>query len=453
MAPAKVTDKAVAKQLADVVRQIYNSPNRDQLTVNYARQTAEDELGLEDGFLKEGGWKAKSKQIIVDTLSELEAADTEPSQQAAPTPKKAKAAPEQRGGEKKSPKTAPTPSDAESEISEVEDAPERPVKKRKMAKGPNKKSKVVSDDEENVSDGSEGQIDHGSPKPAAKRQTKKPTDTESELSDAPESTASKDDTSKPVDDDESELSEVIDEPPTRKQKPKTKAAPKSEPTPPATKANDSNPAEDDSSSELSSVIDEPPPPKRKRKSAKDTATSKPTTGRATKSSTTATADSPDEAQIKLLQSQLSKCGVRKVWAFEFKRSGADTPKAKIKQLKEMLVEVGMTGRFSEGKAKEIKEMRELQADLQDVMQGEKSWGVGGRGRRATRRAVAPATTGKGRGKQEVDSEGSGEEEEAEAGGEQSEESDEEAGKHAVRGKGPARRRADLAFLGDESESE
>ncbi len=68
MPPTQPTDKAIAKQLADVVRQIYNSPKRDDLTVNHARQVAETKLKLDDGFLKEGDWKAKSKQIIVDTL-------------------------------------------------------------------------------------------------------------------------------------------------------------------------------------------------------------------------------------------------------------------------------------------------------------------------------------------------------------------------------------------------
>ncbi len=68
MAPAKATDKAIAKTLAEVVREIYNDPEGEELTVNYARQTAEEKLKLEAGFLKEGAWKAKSKDIIRDTL-------------------------------------------------------------------------------------------------------------------------------------------------------------------------------------------------------------------------------------------------------------------------------------------------------------------------------------------------------------------------------------------------
>ena len=68
MGPTKATDSAIAEELAGVVRQIYNGPNRDELTVNLAREAAEKTLKLGDGFLKAGDWKAKSKQIIVETL-------------------------------------------------------------------------------------------------------------------------------------------------------------------------------------------------------------------------------------------------------------------------------------------------------------------------------------------------------------------------------------------------
>ncbi|KAK4119123.1 hypothetical protein N657DRAFT_650543 [Parathielavia appendiculata] len=453
MAP---TDKAIAKALADVVRKVYNGPNRDQLTVNYARQTTEDSLKLADGFLKEGDWKLRSKEIIFDTLKELEAGDTEPSQQAAPTSKSmAKAAPKQH---KKRVKKAPAPSDAEfavSDASEVENAPQSRAKRRRVVKTQVKKN-ALSDDEEDLSGVSEKSSDEEPPKPAAQRRSKQPTESESELSDVPDRfsgsnpTSDKDETPNPApDDDESELAEVIDEPPKRKRKAKAK----DEPCPPPKETNNSRPAADDSSSELSSVIDEPPPPKRKRKNAKDTAPAKSTASRGSKLTST---DSPDEAQIKLLQSQLSKCGVRKVWAFEFKKCGADTPKAKIKHLKDMLLGVGMAGRFSEAKAREIKEMRELQADLQDVMQGEKSWGVGGGERGARRRVASAAATGRRKGLKdegsEIEEDGGEEEEEVKGEDEGGEESD-EGGKPAVKGKGPARHRPELAFLGDESESE
>ncbi|KAH6847715.1 hypothetical protein B0I37DRAFT_354417 [Chaetomium sp. MPI-CAGE-AT-0009] len=461
MARTKVTDQAITTKLVSVVKQIYNGPDRDKLTVNYARKEAEDSLGLEDGYLKEGDWKAKSKEIILNTMNELENADDE-SPQPSPSPKKqAKAGPRKsnNGSQKRGKKTV-APSDVESDISEAsdaKDAPVRPAKKRKVTKATQKKTKVLSDDEDDSPAAREGRSDEESPKPAKKPQPKSRTDNESgsELSDAPDSLTSKpvsekEDTAKLPEDDDSELSDVIDEQPKRKPKPKAKPAPKPEPA-----ATSTNLAADDSSSELSSLIDEAPPPKRKRKSGKDTAA--PTKRGAKPSSTAATADSPDEAQIKLLQSHLSKCGVRKVWGAEFKRHGADTPKAKIRHLKGMLADVGMPGRFSEAKAREIKEMRELQADLQDVMQGEKSWGVESGGRGARRRAAAgggAAAKGSGKRVREVTLEGSDEEGGGESGEEKSEEgSEDEDAKHAVRGKGLAKRRADLAFLGDESESE
>ena len=51
---------------------------------------------------------------------------------------------------------------------------------------------------------------------------------------------------------------------------------------------------------------------------------------------------PDQAEIKRLQ------GIRKFWSKEL--ASYDTPKAKIKNLKQMLAEAGMTGRYSQEKA-------------------------------------------------------------------------------------------------------
>ena len=335
---------------------------------------------------------------------------------------------------------------------------------------------MVSDDDDDNSAASEGEEDQEPSKPAGKPQSKQHTDSESPLSDVPDKSpvielgTEKEEIAN--NDSSSELSDVITvELPKRKQpsKPKPKPKPKAKPTKtkPAAPAPASD--DDDDSSDLSSVLDDaPPPPKRKPSTNK----SKPTT--------TSAADTPDETLIKTLQSHLAKCGLRKVWAFEFKKHGADTPKARIAHLRALLADVGMPGRFSEARAREIKEMRELQADLQDVVQGEKSWGVGGGGR-GTRRAAAAAAAGKrkvarkeeeeeeeasedgggdngskGKGKKVVE-ESEGSEEGGEGGkeseGSEEEEEDEEGGKLAVRGKGPAKRRADLAFLDDESESE
>ncbi|GAB1317915.1 hypothetical protein MFIFM68171_08125 [Madurella fahalii] len=457
MAPNKLTDRMIAAELAKVVREIYNSPESDQLTVNYARQVVEEKLMLDGGFLKEGHWKAKSKQIILDTLNEVEGAESGSIQvtPAAPDPaaKKIRAGPKKSTGRaNKQQEKAASPAEAESERSDADETieiPARPAKRRKLAKRPRAKSKVVSDDEDGVSDASEDKGDPQPQQPPDSRPPTRPKESESELSDVP------DESTKPIDE-ESELSDVRDGPP-KKRKQKAITKPPAKPKAPVPASRDDENNDNDSSSELSSVIDDSPPPRKgKGKSKGAAAAPSRSKGKGATSSAAGGADvSPDEAQIKLLQSQLAKCGVRKVWAFEFKKRGDDTPKAKIKRLKEMLAEVGMTGRFSEAKAREIKEMRELQADLQDVMQGEKSWGVESTAGRGTRRKAAAAVMQKKSMKEESGDEDEEEvmESEGEAKSEGSDDDDDEGVRPTVRGKGPAKRRADLAFLDDESESE
>lgn len=128
----------------------------------------------------------------------------------------------------------------------------------------------------------------------------------------------------------------------------------------------------DSESEMSVLIDEEPKRKskgRKPRSAKP-ATKKPGGSRATKG-TDQPAD-PDAEEIKRLQGWLVKCGCRKMWYKEL--APYDTPKLKIRHLREMLSDIGMTGRFSIEKATQIREERELKADLEAVQEGDKQWG-------------------------------------------------------------------------------
>lgn len=62
-----------------------------------------------------------------------------------------------------------------------------------------------------------------------------------------------------------------------------------------------------------------------------------------------------------MQSLVVACGVRKVWAKEFK--GLDTPAAQIARLRALLAELGMTGRMSLEQARAIREKRELAQEL------------------------------------------------------------------------------------------
>lgn len=62
-----------------------------------------------------------------------------------------------------------------------------------------------------------------------------------------------------------------------------------------------------------------------------------------------------------VQSLVVACGTRKVWSKLFQ--DLDTPQQQIKKLKEMLADLGMTGRLSLEQAKAIKEKRELEKEL------------------------------------------------------------------------------------------
>jgi hypothetical protein len=124
---------------------------------------------------------------------------------------------------------------------------------------------------------------------------------------------------------------------------------------------------------MSVVIDEEPKPKRKRQKSSEAQTKK-TKKRVTASKGKDDANiDPDQAEIKRLQGWLVKCGIRKMWFREL--APYDSPKAKIKHLQNMLKDAGMEGRYSIEKANQIREERELKADLEMVQEGAKRWGT------------------------------------------------------------------------------
>lgn len=127
---------------------------------------------------------------------------------------------------------------------------------------------------------------------------------------------------------------------------------------------------DASDSELSVLIDEDPRPT-KKKNGSAPAEKKGRKPSAQKAKPEADLD-PDQAEIKRLQGWLVKCGIRKLWGKELKPY--ESSKAKIKHLKEMLSDVGMSGRYSVEKANQIKEQRELRADIEAVQEGAERWG-------------------------------------------------------------------------------
>jgi hypothetical protein len=63
MAPS---DKSITDAIKLAVQRVWNGPGRDELTVNQIRSEVEAKLDLDAGYLKEGSWKQKSKQIVLD---------------------------------------------------------------------------------------------------------------------------------------------------------------------------------------------------------------------------------------------------------------------------------------------------------------------------------------------------------------------------------------------------
>ncbi|KAI9787614.1 MAG: hypothetical protein M1839_000145 [Geoglossum umbratile] len=127
-----------------------------------------------------------------------------------------------------------------------------------------------------------------------------------------------------------------------------------------------------SESEMSVVIDEIPKTRRGKRPSDTTSSKKTKPSKPKASPVVPKSSGTPETEIKRLQSWLLKCGIRKVWSREL--APHSTPKSKISHLKQMLKDVGMEGRFSAEKARQIKEERELKAELEAVQDGARRWG-------------------------------------------------------------------------------
>ncbi|KAL2057646.1 hypothetical protein ABVK25_002030 [Lepraria finkii] len=281
-------DATLEQALRVAVRQVYKSKNLVNLTVKRIRKSVEEDLDLQDDFFKnDPAWKEKSKTVIqseVDAHTEANASSQQ-TPSSPPTKKQSRPTPPPKA-QKQHPKLQGK------NRASTEDG--GPKKRRK---------KVASDDEGAASDkaGSRSK----KPIPRAKKRS-------------PSSSMS---------------------PPPKEEEEREEAPSGLNGT-----SEDNGTNGEHSKSEMSEVFDEPPKVKgrgRKSGSAKPS-TKKPVVSKAKKPSEQP-AD-PDAEEIKRLQGWLVKCGIRKVWGKEL--APYDTPKAKIRHLKEMLTEAGMTGRYS-----------------------------------------------------------------------------------------------------------
>lgn len=332
-APNIPADVEIEQCIRTVVREAVKKD--ETVTVKLARTRAEEKLGLEEGFLKDNAqWKQRSKDLISATFDEP------------PSPEVKRAKPPPKAGTKRK-----------------SDEPQPSSKKAR------KSAAKHSEDETVDNAGDRSDVDDSEDTPANGKTNQG--DSSGDASDPEEEGQPKTESRKidAAEDEESDLSSVIDDPPPKKKRQK-KALPKapSKPNPPeSTKTSKTAVAVEEDESDLSSVLDEPQPKKSRKK--------KSTSPKPKAKATTTKTLSPDEEEIKRLQSWLLKCGIRKLWHREL--ASFETDKAKIKHLKTMLEEAGMSGRPSAEKARQIKEARELKAELEAATEFNKTWGHDG----------------------------------------------------------------------------
>lgn len=306
-----------AQAIEDALRSVVlEATKRDEeVTVKSARTAAEEKLGLHSGYLKDDvEWKQRSADII-------RAAFDEPA-----SPEEPKKNPANAGGGTK-------------RKSDVSDGNE--VKRRKKSAAPDSR-------EEQHNSNSEAEVESDAPKPKTK-----PT-----LRVEPKVEAKSGNTS------------ALSSPPDTDALDEHAASSKAN-----GKAAANSGTIDDDESDLSSVIDDPPPKKKRQKKSSSPSTTKSKPAKTVKPAKPSKPDkvlTPDEEEIKRLQSWLLKCGIRKLWHRELEPYS--TPKEKIRHLKGMLEDVGMTGRYSAEKARQIKEQRELKAELEAAKEFNDQWG-------------------------------------------------------------------------------
>ncbi|KAH9968415.1 hypothetical protein BGW80DRAFT_1338390, partial [Lactifluus volemus] len=122
-----------------------------------------------------------------------------------------------------------------------------------------------------------------------------------------------------------------------------------------------------SDSEMSSLVDEPPVKKGRGKS-KTSEIVKPET-KSKRSRQSSQILSKDEETIKRLKSLVVACGVRKQWTREL--NGLNDS-AQIAHIRKILGDLGMVGRLSLDQAREIRARRELAQELDDVQKFERA---------------------------------------------------------------------------------
>ncbi|CAG8894056.1 unnamed protein product [Penicillium nalgiovense] len=362
------SDQTLEKSLRDQVAAIFKSGNMEELTVKRVRLAAEDTLGLTEGYFKStGDWKARSENVIKDEvvshclhlqrpfrsasedmtliathLQEIQdQAIHNPQSQApekspSPLPKPKSTALAKRAKSETMPKprkrqkTKTPVSDEEEELSVPSDESDEITKPKNRSKASIKKSPVkvsVQKPKKDMSDASGSSGDESDEVTMPKKRLKAP---------VKKSPAKKPSVHKPMKD-VSDASDVPDD---------TSNA-----------AKETRDTKDDSESEMSVVLDEEPQPKAPRKRQKSAGGLRPRPRR-----------KPPRPRMRIpARTRLKSNGC--------KDGSSNAESVSFKHLKKMLEDAGMTGRPSQEKANQIREERELKADLEQIKEGAKQWGA------------------------------------------------------------------------------
>ncbi|KAI0831895.1 hypothetical protein BC628DRAFT_1350428 [Trametes gibbosa] len=331
----EVDAQRLREKALEVITKVVQDDKLHEFTYGTYRKKVEESLTLEPGTLDAPEHKAVVHAIAKDYINRLDEGKEEGEEEEGPAeeqaPKKGKA----RGRAVKAP---PQPRKSRTEGAEVA----APVKKAPKGKRPAARSASVvptSDEDAGCDPGAPGVCSPPTCRSSASVKAKRV---------------------------ESELQHSVDEPPAkraRKNSPPTEQTELASDAIPSPSAAGAIAQEQKSDSELSVLIDEPPSRKRKKKGAhEDPPKSKAPKGRRRKEP--AKELSKDEETIKRLKSFVVACGVRKVWAKEFKE--LEKPSEQIRRLKQILADLGMTGRMSLDQAKTIRAKREFAQELEDV---------------------------------------------------------------------------------------
>ncbi|KAI0358210.1 hypothetical protein OH77DRAFT_1587914 [Trametes cingulata] len=346
----------------DVIRNVVKEDKLHEFTYGTFRKRVEQTLSLESGTLDAPEYRTAVHAVAKDYISKLEQGGEASAEEDGPAKetKPGSASRKSREAQPRKPRTKADPGKATAK------------KAANSKKTTPRSASVVPSSDEEARSGTDAKPSSNKPESKAKSKKVKRIESESEGSDA-------DRPAKPPSQGAKNASASTDHAEER-------AASASPAHPAGAESNRALPERDHddakSESEMSVLIDEPPSRKRKKKGEsgvcmgsswsvlhadfcrQDSQAKKAPKGKKRKESGKEL--SKDEETIKRLKSLVVACGVRKVWSKEFK--GLEKPSDQIRRLKQILGDLGMTGRMSMEQAKAIKAKREFEKELEDVQE-------------------------------------------------------------------------------------